>query len=229
MKPPIPTLTEAGLSEKPGSRARMMRLLLDTAMNLVNAGQIPSVSEVAAAAQVSRATAYRYFPTRSALVSAIIDISLGPVRTWKSELADGKERIEELFDATFPRFWEYESQLRAALQLSQEHWLLAKAGELKEEQFRRGHRIRILETAAKPLEKSLGKARQQRLIAGLATIYGTESIVVLKDMCGANNREAMDVIRWMMQVMVDASIKEAAEAAPTKTAKAAKTTKAKNR
>jgi AcrR family transcriptional regulator len=205
----------------------MMRLLLDTAMNLVNAGQIPSVSEVAAAAQVSRATAYRYFPTRSALVSAIVDISLGPVRNWKSKSQDGQERINELFEVTFPRFWEFEAQLRAALQLSQEHWLLARAGELKEEQFRRGHRIRILETAAQPLEKSLGKARYQRLIAALATIYGTESIVVLKDMCGANNREAMDIIRWMSKAIVDAALAEVSQASKLDSKKKAKRVSAK--
>ncbi len=187
----------------------MMRLLLDTAMDLVKAGQIPSVSEVAAAAKVSRATAYRYFPTRSALIAAVIDLTLGPVRTWESKLDDGRARLEELFDATFPRFRDFEAQLRAALQLSQEHWLLANAGELKEEQFRRGHRLAILDKAAHPLKKELGAAGYRRLLASLSIIYGVESYVVLKDIWGTNNRETYEVTRWMMNALVTASINEA--------------------
>ena len=61
------------LSEPPtpperGVRAATFRLLLDTAMTIIQeSGHIPSVAEAAARAKVSRATAYRYFPSRSAL------------------------------------------------------------------------------------------------------------------------------------------------------------------
>ncbi len=55
-------------------------------------GHIPSVAEVAVRSNVSRATAYRYFPSRSALVTAVIDTSLGPVRSFRSTSPDGRER-----------------------------------------------------------------------------------------------------------------------------------------
>ncbi|RVB97338.1 TetR/AcrR family transcriptional regulator, partial [Mesorhizobium sp. M7A.F.Ca.AU.002.06.1.1] len=42
-----------------GPRARTKRLMLETATRLMQAGVTPSVSEVAEAAEVSRATAYR--------------------------------------------------------------------------------------------------------------------------------------------------------------------------
>ena len=41
---------------------------------MVRRGRIPSVGEVAQSAGVSRATAYRYFPSRSKLVSAVIAV-----------------------------------------------------------------------------------------------------------------------------------------------------------
>ena len=62
-----------------GPRARTRRLLLDTAMTLMQAGRVPSVTDVAEAAEVSRATAYRYFPTQAALVQAAVDEALGPI------------------------------------------------------------------------------------------------------------------------------------------------------
>ncbi len=58
----------------------MFRRLLAEAVVLVRRGRIPSVAEVALAADVSRATAYRYFPSRSKLVSAVISEALAPVR-----------------------------------------------------------------------------------------------------------------------------------------------------
>ena len=67
-----------------GPRARTRRLMLDTASRLMQAGATPSVSEVAEAAGVSRATAYRYFPSQAALVQAVVDEGLGPILTWRS-------------------------------------------------------------------------------------------------------------------------------------------------
>ena len=66
-------------------KAATFHLLLDTAMEMIqHDGHVPSVAEVAARSKVSRATAYRYFPSRSALVTAVVDSSLGPVRRFVS-------------------------------------------------------------------------------------------------------------------------------------------------
>jgi len=73
-----------------GVKAATFRLLLDTAMDLIKVdGHVPSVAEVATRSKVSRATAYRYFPSRGALVTAVVDASLGPVRhhTWRPDTA----------------------------------------------------------------------------------------------------------------------------------------------
>ena len=60
--------------------------MLDTAMRLMQGGRMPSVSDVAEAAEVSRATAYRYFPSQAAMVQAVVDEALGPILDWRSEL-----------------------------------------------------------------------------------------------------------------------------------------------
>src|SRR4030095_14268774 len=105
--------------------------------------------------KVSRATAYRYLPSRSVLITAVIDSSLQPVRGYKSKASDGRERVRELFQQTFPLFKQFEPQMRAALQLALEHWALERAGLLEEESYRRGHRVRILEHALAPLAAEL--------------------------------------------------------------------------
>ena len=135
-----------------GHRGRVFRRLLDEAVRLVRRGRIPSVAEVAQSAGVSRATAYRYFPSRSKLVSAVIAEALGPVRRAVPQQGDAKQRLHELLDRTYSRFAEYEPHMRAALQLALEHQSLEAAGLLEEEPFRRGQRTEILATTLQPLQ-----------------------------------------------------------------------------
>jgi AcrR family transcriptional regulator len=203
-------LTEAPKSPERGVRAATFRLLLDTAMELIQeSGHIPSVAEVAARSRVSRATAYRYFPSRSVLITAVIDRSLGPVRSFKSTKADGRERVRELFVQTFPRFKEFEPQMRAALQLALEHWALERAGLLEEETYRRGHRVRILEHAIAPLSAKLPKPVRCRLHRALSVIFGIEPWVVLKDIWGIPDREVERIALWMADAMIDAALRDA--------------------
>jgi AcrR family transcriptional regulator len=191
-----------------GHRGREFRRLLDEAVHLVRRGRIPSVAEVAQSAGVSRATAYRYFPSRSKLVSAVIAEALAPVRRAVPQGGDAKERLHELLDRTYSRFHEFEPHMRAALQLALEHQSLEAAGLLEEEPFRRGQRTEILATTISPLKKRLSQKTYNRLLRALAVVYGIEPMVILKDICGASERETEAVVRWMMDALVDAALRE---------------------
>ena len=202
------------LSEPPvpparGVKAATFRLLLETAMHIIQkSGHIPSVAEVAVRSKVSRATAYRYFPSRSVLVTAVIDSSLGPVRMLASDNPSGRERVHELFLETFPRFKEFEPQLRAAAQLSLEQWALERAGLLEEEPYRRGHRVRILQHAIAPLAPSLRPAVRDRLHRALSVVYGIEAYVILKDIWGLPDRDVERTALWMADALIDAALRE---------------------
>ena len=201
--------SEPPLPPARGVKAATFNLLLDTAMNIIRqSGHIPSVAEVAVRSAVSRATAYRYFPSRSALVTAVIDSSLGPVRILASDNPSGRERVHELFVQTFPRFKEFEAQLRAAAQLSLEQWALERAGLLEEEPYRRGHRVRILQHAIEPLAPLMTAATRDRLHRALSVVYGIEPYVILKDIWGLPDREVERVALWMADALIDAALRE---------------------
>ncbi len=201
-------LTQPPVAPEKGVKAATFHLLLDTAMALIRSGgHIPSVAEVAVRCKVSRATAYRYFPSRSALITAVIDSSLGPVRNLSSDDPDGRARVHELFTQTFPRFKEFEPQLRAAAQLSLEQWALERAGLLEEEPYRRGHRIRILEHAIAPLP--LTPPLRERLHRALSVVYGIEPFVILKDIWGLPDREVERIALWMADALIDTALREA--------------------
>ena len=100
-------------------------------MTLMQAGRVPSVTDVAEAAEVSRATAYRYFPTQAALVQAAVDEALGPILEWRSDLAEAEDRIADLLAFAYPRIDEYEATLRAALLQAMDQWSRRRAGTLR--------------------------------------------------------------------------------------------------
>ena len=214
MSRPRPRISQAPAPPERGVKASTFNLLLDTAMALIRSdGHVPSVAEVALHAKVSRATAYRYFPSRSVLTTAVIDSSLGPVRSFSDDGLKGRERLHHLFKQTFPRFQEFEPQLRAAAQLALEQWALERAGLLDEEPYRRGHRIGILEHALAPLAADLPAAVRDRLHRALSIVYGIEPYIVLKDIWGLPDREVERIALWMADALVDAALRDAAAGA----------------
>jgi hypothetical protein len=47
------------------------------------------------------------------------------------------------------------------------------------------------------------------LLKALAVVYGIEPMIILKDICGSTDRETEAVVRWMMDALVDAALREA--------------------
>lgn len=188
--------------------------MLETATGLMQGGVIPSVTEVAEAAQVSRATAYRYFPTQAALVHAVVDEALGPILQWKSSSTDAEERTLDLFGSAMPRIDEFEATFRAALKLSLDQWAARQAGTFgAEPPFTRGHRVDLLRDAIAPLRGRVGEQQLDRLAKALSLLFGIEALVILKDIWGVDAEETRGVAEWAARALVRAV---AAEAVSTK-------------
>lgn len=198
-------------AEPRGARARTRKLMLETAIALMQRGETPSVSAVAEAAEVSRATAYRYFPSQAALVQAVVDEGLGPILDWSSSSADAEARVLDLFALSMPRILEFEATFKAALKLSLEQWAQRRAGTLgTEPPFKRGHRVDLLQKAIAPLRGSLGEFGYQRLAKALSLVYGLEVLIVLKDLWGLEFDEMRDVANWTASALVRTAIAESA-------------------
>jgi len=193
-----------------GPRARTKRIMLDAAMRLMQEGLIPSVTDVAEEAQVSRATAYRYYPTQAALIQAAVDEALGPILAWQSESSDPAQRMDELLTFLYPRMEMYEASLKAALRLALDQWARGRAGKMGEEvAIARGNRIGLLASPIEPLKRSLGRRRFERLSQALSLIFGTEAFVVLKDICGLDGKQAEEVALWTCNALIRSAVEEA--------------------
>jgi len=193
-----------------GPKARTRKLMLETAIGLMQRGQTPSVSAVAEAAEVSRATAYRYFPSQAALVHAVVDEALGPILGWQSADTDPEARVANLVEASMPRISEFEATFKAALKLSLEQWAEREAGTLgSEPPFKRGHRVELLQHAIAPLKGTLPEPQFRRLAQALSLTYGLEVLIVLKDIWGLAFDETREVALWAANALVRAAISEA--------------------
>ena len=206
------SIDEREAVEERGARARTRKLMLETATSLMQQGTTPSVSDVAEAAGVSRATAYRYFASQAELVHAVVDEALGPILDWESDARDAAGRVEDLLGFSMPRILEFEATFKAALRLTLEQWARDQAGAMGEEPpFKRGHRVELLQQAIAPLRKTLPRKQFKRLAMALSLTYGLEVLIVLKDLWGAKPRESQDVAQWAARALVRAAVNEAAQ------------------
>ncbi|MBY3207641.1 TetR/AcrR family transcriptional regulator [Rhizobium laguerreae] len=193
-----------------GPRARTRKLMLETATRLMQSGITPSVSEVAEAAEVSRATAYRYFPSQAALVHAVVDEALGPILSWSSDSPDARTRVADLLATAMPRIDEFEATFKAALKLSLDQWAQRQAGTLGNEPlFKRGHRVDLLKSVTAPLQGTVPPESRERLAQALSLVFGVEVLIVLKDIWGLTSESAQSVAEWAARALVDTALRQA--------------------
>jgi AcrR family transcriptional regulator len=176
---------------------------------LISAGQTPTVAEAADAADVSRRTAYRYFPTQAKLLTeAALEGLRLPMEAALAEKTGGEE----------PR--DIETRLRAvignmqALAIRHESLLRTMIHQTVLErtpagQPRRGtRRIDWLESVVEPLRTRLGAKAYNRLVSALALCGGIEALLVLRDIRGLSERNAIDVSHWAARAMLRQSLIE---------------------
>jgi hypothetical protein len=144
--------------------------------------------------------------------------ALGPIWRWLPESDDAEARVGRLLAFGFRRMDEYEAPLRAALRLALDQWARERAGTIgAEPRIVRGNRIRLLRLALAPLARQVPKRAFDRLVQGLAIVFGTETMVVLKDMFALEGPQVAQVAEWVARSLVRATIAE--EAAGTAAAR----------
>ena len=202
-------------------KERTRAAIVDAALTLLREGITPTVSSAAAAAKVSRPTAYRYFPTQDALLNEIMDItpSVESVDEAVHNMRgpDPRQRLGELLDRFNRLVVEDEGRYRAALRVYLDTWFAARTAGEAAPRVRAGRRRRWLEGALEPLRSTLPPATWSRLQNALALTLGIDSVVVLKDVCGLDNEEALDVLRWTALAILDTTVREATAQAEVNT------------
>jgi AcrR family transcriptional regulator len=199
---------------RPNQKMRTRKDLLRAAARLMQQGRKPSLEEAAEEALVSRATAYRYFPSVEALLlEASLDVAVpeadeifrdGPAQ-------DPVARLERVDGALHDMILANEASLRLMLANSLQRGL--RGGDASGAPPRQNRRTPLIEAALEPARGQFRPAALKTLGRALALVVGTEAMVVCKDVLQLDESEARKVRRWAIRALVDAARNEAPRAA----------------
>ena len=217
-------MTTSDLRGRDNQRLRTRKDLLHAAARLLQSGRTPSMDEVAEEAMVSRATAYRYFPTIEALlVEAPLDGEVAEPQALfiGDSSVDPVERLDRAESSLHQMTYRNEARLRLMLAHTLQAGAVAQPGTAPVRQNRRGA---IIDAALAPVRSSFDERSYENLTAALALVFGTESMVVFRDVLPLSPERAREVKSWAIRVLVEAALAETGKSpGAAKTGKRAKT------
>ena len=183
-------------------KARTRDALVAAARDLVAAGVTPTVEDAAAAASVSRSTAYRYFPNERALLLAahpeIAATSMLPANPPEDPAA----RLDAVVRNFSAMILDTEAQQRTMLRLSLE----ADTAERGALPLRQGRAIAWIGEALDGLRGDLSDEQFRQLVLSIRATIGIEAIVWLVDVAGLSRNDAIALMRWSAQALLQQAI-----------------------
>lgn len=161
-------------------------------------GRQPTVTDVAEAAGISRATAYRYFPTQEMLWAEVALFAAGgPLFPESPPGVPVAEAAGHLVRRVGVWAYANEQPLRTILRLS-----LDPATGVR----RPGHRVEWIEEVLKPVQEQMEPEAYGRLSKALTLLLGIDPVVVMRDIAGATREQALDALEWTARVLVEAAL-----------------------
>ena len=196
--------------ERGNQRYRTRKDLITAAAALMRDGRNPSLEEVAEAARVSRATAYRYFPNvGQLLVEASFDLAVPDGEAVFAGDPSGcpEERVDRAEAAMHRMVFDNEASLRLMLASTLAR---AAAGERHDGvPLRQNRRTPLIEAALAPARARFDAAGYERLRAALALVFGPEAMVVFRDVLQVDGETAREVKSWAARALVRAALQDA--------------------
>lgn len=193
---------------RPSPKERTLRLLREAARELLRTGRPLTVPAAAELAGVSRATAYRYFPTNDAVVlHATMSLADDPLEDseWATTAASSPRelaaRAADLVRATAAWAFEHETELRTMLHLSLDPG--TEHGKPRRGLTNRGRWIAAL---LEGLPSDVPQDSRNRLANALVPLFGSDAIVWTTDMADLPQEQAVELLAWMAQVLVKATL-----------------------
>jgi AcrR family transcriptional regulator len=193
---------------RPNQKTRTRKDLLQAASRLMKQGRTPTLEEVAEEALVSRATAYRYFPSVEALVAeAAVDVAMPEPQEFFGDDAsrDPVARLQRAETAVHDTILANEPLLRTMLAHAIQQG--AQAEENGKLPRRQNRRTPLIEAALEPAREQFKSGSLKVLARALALVIGPEAAIVMKDVLQLDDAEARKVKRWAIRALVEAARK----------------------
>jgi AcrR family transcriptional regulator len=180
-----------------GQKGRTRSALISATRELIAQGMTPTVEAAAAAALISRTTAYRYFSGQRALLIAahpeIETTSMLP----RNPPDDPESRLDAVLHEFHRMLLETEPQQRTVLRLS-----LEPGSHRGDHPLRQGRAVGWIAEALSPLQTSLPEEDLMRLVFAIRSATGIEALVWLTDVAGLSREEATALMRRSAQALL---------------------------
>lgn len=183
-------------------KQRTRQALVAAARDLVAAGLTPTIEEAASQAAISRTTAYRYFPNQRALLMAAHPETAAQSLLPADSPAAPADRLDAVIAAFTKIIVETEAQQRTMLRLSLE----ADDRERAALPLRQGRAIGWIQEALAPLRGQLSDAQLHQLVLAIRSTTGIEALAWLTDIAGLSRDDAVDLMRWSAQALLQAAL-----------------------
>jgi AcrR family transcriptional regulator len=194
------------LTGRTQQKGRTRKALIEAARQLLAEGVTPTVERTADRAEVSRATAFRYFANqRGLLVATYPNLEEASLLGAAAE-EDPLVRLDAVTEELARRILEYEQELRAHLRLSLE----PAAAQSDELPLRQGRAIGWIDDALSPLRDRIPARDLRRLVLAIRATLGIEAMVWLTDVGGVSREEAVDIMRSSARTLLRSAIADAA-------------------
>ncbi|MCZ0987860.1 TetR/AcrR family transcriptional regulator [Streptomyces diastatochromogenes] len=191
-------------------KLRTRRALIDAAVTLLREGRTVTIADAAEAAQVSTATAYRYFSSPPELLQEAQTLLRTP-DVLADLPSDPAQRLDTLVSRVADMQFGDEAMWRALLRASMERWFqqAQKGGEQGDEiPIRNRTRLDLTRTALEPLADTLPPAEHRRLTMALMLVYGVEALITTRDASGLDPEEAKETMRWAAGALLETALRE---------------------
>ena len=179
-------------SGRVNQKKRTRDAIVQAAAELSLTGRELTMPEIAKAALVSEATAYRYFPDLASLLQEVIADQLPDPARALAEATDSADPVERVAAAA-----NYLMRHVLARQGVVRAMIAATVTRPDRVPARPGLRIGLIDCALEPVQQSLGAAGPAaltRLKLGLSAIVSAEAFFSLTDLHGLDADEAISVI-----------------------------------
>jgi AcrR family transcriptional regulator len=191
-------------------KKRTRTAIVEATDRLIRAGGEVTMPEIARAALVSEATAYRYFPDLVSLLTEAMDglwpdpaDALAPV----AESADPVERVASAAEYLLRGVIAYQGAVRAMISATITRPAVAAT--------RPGYRFGLIDHALAPFEAALA-ARDAEAFAqlkrDLAVVMGAEALYCLTDLCGLSPEDAITSAVRTAKTLTEAALRKDAAA-----------------
>jgi AcrR family transcriptional regulator len=164
-------------------KERTRAAIVAAAQDLVDSGQEVTMPAIAAAALVSEATAYRYFPD---LVTLLGEVTSGvDAEQAMAAVADSVDPVERVGHAT-EMLARHVLQRQAAIRA-----IMSAAIVRPGPAVRPGYRFTLIEKALSPWSETAHHDQVEQLTRALAVVVSADALFTLTDLCGLSDEAAI--------------------------------------